>query len=820
MPASTLTSAPRSANAGVSWLLLLFIGSGCSALIYEITWFQTLQLFVGSSAISLGVLLATFMGGMCAGSWAFARIVSPHWHPLRVYALLELLIGVCAVGLWWGAPLAERIYIENVGGGAAGVALRALVAAACLLPPTILMGATLPAISRWMESSPAGVSRIGLFYGANILGAVFGCLSAAFYLLRVYDLTTATWTAVAINAAVAIASLVLAWLLPYDRSLNDPPASPAATGAPRYAPYAAIAASGFAALGAEVVWTRDLSLLLGATVYTFAIILAVFLIGLGIGSGLGSGWARQTAQPWRALAFCQIGAAASAAWASWMLSVSLPYWPIDPGLSWSPWFGFQLDMARCLWTVLPAAICWGASFPLALAAAARGQDPARLVGGVYAANTLGAILGAVYFSLAAIPLFGVQIAEQTLISTSLGSALVMLIVGRKTAGPAGQAGWLLSGGQISAAVATIVLGGAVVATLPAAPPGVAAYGRYLVTMVDEPLYLFHGEGMNASIAVSQFDDGTRNFHVSGKVVASSEPQDMKLQRMLGHLPALLLAQPKSVLIVGCGAGVTAGCFVAHPSIERIVICEIEPLIPKTAGVFFGEENHFVMDDPRVEVVFDDARHFLATTREKFDIITSDPIHPWVKGAAALYSREYYKICLDHLNPGGIVTQWVPLYESSLDAVKSEFVTFFDVFPFGTVWSNDAAGLGYDIVLLGQVEPTRIDIDALQDRLDREDHAKVLKSLDEVEMGSALALLKKFAVRRADLTPWLVDAQLNTDRNLRLQYLAGMGLNAFEAELIYDNFIEYRRFPDGLFFASAERISALRTLLQATDDSSD
>src|SRR5947199_1128916 len=170
---------------------------------------------------------------------------------------------------------------------------------------------------------------------------------------------------------------------------------------------------------------------------------------------------------------------------------------------------------------------------------------------------------------------------------------------------------------------------------------------------------------------------------------------MRLQRMLGHMPALFHPQPKSVLIVGFGAGVTAGTFVLYPGIERIVICEMEPLIPPTATRYFAQENYNVMNDRRIQIVYDDARHFILTTREKFDIITSDPIHPWVKGAATLYTKEYFDLVKEHLNPVGVVTQWVPLYESSPAVVKSEVATFFNVFPDGTVWSYDIHGRGYD-----------------------------------------------------------------------------------------------------------------------------
>ncbi len=177
-------------------------------------------------------------------------------------------------------------------------------------------------------------------------------------------------------------------------------------------------------------------------------------------------------------------------------------------------------------------------------------------------------------------------------------------------------------------------------------------------------------------------NGDLNIHVGGKIVASTEPQDMRLQRLLGHMTALLAQEPRSVLVVGFGAGVTAGTFVTHPSIERIVIVEIEPLVTDMASEFFAEFNHDVLKDPRVELIHDDGRHFLLTTDETFDLITADPIHPWMKGAAALYTQEYFELAARHLKPGGVITQWVPLYETTAEVVKSEMATFFRGLPPG------------------------------------------------------------------------------------------------------------------------------------------
>jgi spermidine synthase len=778
-------------------VLLLFVGSGCAALIYEIIWLQLLQLVIGSSAVSLGVLLGTFMGGMCLGSLLFPRLIGPGQHPLRTYALLELGIGAVGILLLFVLPHVDDVYAASHAQGWIGVLLRGVVAAACLLPPTLLMGATLPCVARWVEATPSGIAWLGFFYGGNIAGAVFGCLLAGFYLLRLFDMATATYVAAGINLAVALITIALAQFSPYqDNNPKSEIQNPKSK--PQWTIYLAIGLSGFSALGAEVIWTRLLSLLIGGTVYTFSIILAVFLIGLGLGSGAGSFAGRELKSPRAALGACQLLLAAAIAWSAFMLAKSLPYWPIDPSLAKNPWNNFQLDIVRCLWAVLPAAVLWGASFPLALAAAAKsGGDSGRLVGGVYAANTVGAIAGALLFSMLLVGWIGTQRSQQILIVVAAISALIALaplIVPRR--GEAAASG-PLAGALLTAALA---VAGWLAYSAPPTPGELIAHGRRTPSRAGSYKLIYQGEGMNSSVAVSVVEDGVRNFHVSGKIEASSEPQDMRLQRMLGHIPALVHPAPKTVLVVGCGAGVTAGSFVVHPSVERIVICEIEPLIPQVVAEYFAEENYGVVKHKKVEVVYDDARHFILTTSEKFDVITSDPINPWVKGAASLYTREYFELCKGRLNAGGVITQWVPLYESNVAAVKSELATFFDVFPAGTVWSNDIDGAGYDLVLLGQVGPLTIDVDRLQARLERSDYFLVDESLHQVGFRSAIDLLATFAGAAADLKGWLADAQINRDRNLRLQYLAGLAAHDYQEAAIFNEMLKHCRYPEELFIA--------------------
>ena len=797
-------------------LLLLFVGSGCAALIYEVVWLQLLQLVIGSSAISLGVLLGTFMGGMCLGSLLLPRYIGNDRHPLRVYAYLEIGIGVFGLLILWGMPLLASAYTSVGTTGIAGLLLRGVAAAICLLPPTLLMGATLPAISRWVKSTPEGMSWMGFFYGGNIAGGVTGCLLAGFYLLRVHDMGVATYVAVVLNAIVATIALLLARVTPYEAESEAVPAKgkasktviEPATLPGSWAIYTAIGLSGLTALGSEVLWTRTLSLLFGATTYTFSLILAVFLFGLGIGSSLGAALAGRMARPRLALGWCQMLLCAAMAWTSYMLTESLPYWPINPSINTTTqgiWYTFQLDFVRAIWAMLPAAILWGASFPLALASvAAPAQDPGRVVGSVYAANTLGAIAGAVGGSLLLTIWLGSQRSQQAMIVVSAISALLALDAALVESDAKKRRFQFASTLLLAAAMAGAVL---LARTVAGVPPILVAYGRYAATRVGQTNVIYMGEGWNASVAVTEMSNGVRNYHNAGKVQASSEPQDMRLQRMLGHLTTLINT-PKSALVIGCGAGVTAGAVSIDPRLEKLTIAEIEPLVPKVVSTYFGKENFDVVKNPKTRIHIDDARHFLMTTDEKFDSITSDPLDPWVKGAAMLYSREFFEIVKQRLNPGGVVTLFVQLYESSPEAVKSEVATFLEAFPNGMVFGNTNNGQGYDMVLFGTVDPPKINLDEIQAKLQRPEYAPVAQSLGEIGMYSVVDLFSTFAGNKQQLQPWLNDAIINKDRNLKLQYLAGLGVHLYQSDVIYAQMLRYADYPQGLFTGSDNLMSAL------------
>lgn len=783
-------------------LLALFLASGCAALIYEVVWFQQLGLSLGASAVSLAIVLTSFMGGMCLGSFLFPKLVSRKWHPLAVYGCLELMLAACGVVILWSLPFVGQLYWSFAQTGTADLALRAVFALLVLLPPTMLMGATLPAVSRAFESSPDGMAWLGRFYAANTLGAVAGCLASGLYLLRVHDVFVATSVAVLLNIGVGLAALAVRKRLPYQASQvptthdlqRSHPVQRTATG--DLAVGLVIGASGLTALGSEVVWTRLLALLFGPTVYTFSLILAVFLFGLSVGSSLGSMLVRRVRSPGLALAINQLLLTLAIPFAGYMIIGVIPFW----------WGGDRdliplttrmlQDVIRAAAALFPATCLWGASFPLAIAAvsqARRGRarrngdqlhsddanhghyDNGTMVGRLYAANTLGAVVGALGISLLAVPMGGSRFALQVVTLLAGCSGLLMLALdvfgyGQKQSAAGNTSTFRPNRLAFASLILLAIASPSVIRLVPVVPNGLLAWGR----VVDQWLtrdYVYVAEGLDSAIVITDRDDGMRSFHVAGKVEASTTTSDMRTQRLLGHLPSMIHGKPKKVLVICCGSGMTAGAVLQRSTVEKLTLCEIERHVTIAARQYFSEQNHGALSDPRLEIVIDDGRHFLATTKEKFDIISTDPIHPWVRGAASLYTEEFYRLCREHLNPGGVVTQWVPLYESSEAAVKCELATLLKVFPHASLYSGQGQNNGYDVIAVGMLDETRLDPGLLTMELFTT--PEIRESLAYVGYGTPESFQDAFVAYGSELTDWLKDAEINRDSNLRLQYLAGL-----------------------------------------------
>lgn len=786
----------------------LFFLSGCAALIYEVVWFQLLKFTIGSSSISLGITVSTFMGGMCLGSLLYHRVVGRRHNPLKVYAYLELGIGIWALLTLYLLPLMGGLYFQFAGYGPTGLVMRSIVAALFLLPPTMLMGATLPAIARWVKADREGLAFLGIFYSTNILGAVLGTILAGFILLRLFDTHVATYVAFIINIAVAGVALALS------KSRNEVEQSEDLSGGPVHEAgnakflYLIAALSGFTALGCQVLWTRLLAEYYGGTVYSFSIILAVFLVGLGVGSSLGSVASRRVKSPLALLFFLQIFLGLAIWWSGYSINSLIHrifLFGITPDyIGTDPLFIAKSmnDLVRTVVTILPATLIWGSIFPLSLSVVTQNQeDPSRASGRLYAANTLGAVFGALCMTLVTIPVLGTEISQQIVAAATVFGAAVALVALPK------PLNWNINAliGAFGVSFVALVL---VFFPTPI-NQNMSLLGR-LQSYWDRYELLAFEQGVNSTVGVTDFERSGqffRRLHVSGKVVASSFPEDMRLQRLLAHLPAMFQEEPKSALIIGFGAGVTAGTFTLYDSIERIVIVEIEPRVPLLSGEYFREHNYDVLNDPRVELIIDDGRHYLATTDEKFDIITTDPIHPWVKGAASLYSREFYELVKAHLTPQGFVSQWAPFYETEEAAVKSQIATFFEAFPHSSVWNTYTEGQGYDATLLGYNMPPEISERSLITAMTRT--PKLAQSFRELDLQNPALLLFHYGGQESDMTEWLADAEINRDRNLRLEYLAGASINSQKASEISENMLSNITYPEDLFSLQPNSRAVLR-----------
>lgn len=780
-----------------TFLLPIFVAGGAAALIYEVVWFQLLALQVGGATRAIAIVLATFMAGLGAGALLIPRLIPPMTDPLRACAVLEAFTALCGLAMP-GAIVAT---------GGFPTTLQWLAVSLLILIPTLAMGGTLPIATRALGPGQRAARQVAGLYAANTIGGVAGCLLAGFYLLRVHDTWVATVVAATLNLAAALGAVWMAWSgIPF-RSAAVAPSPEAGLGRfPVRLDHGVLVTAclgGATALAAEVVWTRLLTLLLGGTTYTFSLILAGFLAGIGIGAAI----AGQLRPPRSWLAWCQVALVAAVAWGAWSLGVGLPAWPVNPRLASSPWGQFEIDFVRCLVAVVPAAILWGASLPLAIGALAHGGVATpRATAAVLAANTFGAILGSLATALWLLPGAGSRATQGLLIAAAAVAAVVAMPPRRR--GVTGLAGW----SRIAAPLTAIALAAWLIPRTPELAPSLVAWGRLAAVFGKQPVeFLVVREGADSTLAVSRSADGSLNYHNAGKVQASGEPQDMRLQRMLGHLATLVPDRPRKVLVIGCGAGVTAGSVSVDPAVESETICEIEAEVPRTAGEYFGPINQDVIRNPKVTVTIDDARHFLRTTPDTFDAITSDPFDPWVRGAANLYTREFFQSARDHLAPGGVITVFVQLYEAGTAAVKSEIATFLEVFPDGLVFGNTAGGEGYDLVLLGSNGPLTIDLDRIDERLRGPGTEALRESLADIGCSNAADLFASFTATGPQLRGWLADAEINRDANLRLQYLAGLGVNVYEQRDIYRAILAAGDWPEGVFKGSEVRLNRLKKL---------
>jgi spermidine synthase len=737
-----VSSLPLPTSAPLGRVLPLVFASGACALVYQVAWTRDFRLVFGASTPASAAVVAIFVGGLGLGAWRIGSRIDRSDRPLRLYAWLELGVAASSAVTPLLVALATRVYVA-LGGtvvlGAAGATVaRLLLAALVLATPTFLMGGTLPALARAAVARGGDPGRRGvaLLYGVNTLGAVVGCLGANFALLERLGTHGSLWLAAGVNAVVALAAGLMARRLAGAPAL--PPEAPAEpepgdAAAPPAFVLAAAAVVGFAFFLMELVFYRMLVPLLGGTVYTFGLVLAVALFGIGAGASLDSAlFARRAARLSGFATVCLLEAA----------GLALPYALGDRlavlAVRLRPVGAQSLDAYLPGWlavtgiVVLPASIAAGVQFPMLVALLGRGRpEVARHVGLAYAWNTVGAIAGALAGGFGLMPLLTApgcwRTVSEVLAAAGLSAATLAWRRERR---------WVPLGVQLALATAVVLVAHGTTGPTAGWRHSPIGAGRVEPRAVDSPAaaskYLrdvrrnvaWQTDGIESSVALMH--NLGYSFSVNAKIDGHCR-YDAGTQVMGGLLGALLHPDPRSAMVIGLGSGSTAGWLASVPSVERVDAVELEPAMLEIARRC-APINAGALDDPKLHVVLGDAREVLAVTRSRYDVVFSEPSNPYRAGVASLYTREYYQRVVEHLGDGGLFLQWVQAYEIDARTMRTILATVASVFPHVEVWELEYP----DLVLVASRTPIPKDAPALRARVASEPFARALRGAWGVE----------------------------------------------------------------------------------------
>ena len=781
-------------------IYLMFFLSGAAALVYQVVWVRSLTLIFGGSHLAVTVVLSIFMAGLAIGGYAIGKYVDHVKKPLRLYGLLELGIALFAVvfmGLmklypWIYIPLAQgnddsHLYLSFI---------RVVFAVIALIIPTTLMGGTLPALSQFVSRRPENLrGYLSFLYGFNTFGAVLGALAAGFFFLRFYSLSTTTYIAILTNVFIGLTSILIqdkaAIALSFgETKIEQEKGFTAEKSTPPLGRSIGknllsfklvlwgIGVSGFCALGYEVLWSRILTIAAGASVYSFTTMLVAFLTGIALGSEVYGLLPKffgvkesKTEKSILSFGIVQIVIGVTALLVTIFIrdipvnSVRLQNVFLGGGMSsfkLRTWSNFLLAF---FYMVVPA-FFMGVAFPLAgKVYAGYKKRVGSAVGEVLACNTVGAILGAAISGFVMIYLFGIERSLQLLAIINIGFGLLVFFSSRNSS--------LLNIGISSLVIGLLVFLSfnqsifriwdmKYFAIFRSNQPEAFRTPEMVREAIENTDVLYYGEGIESIVSSIKIKGGDQSFITNGRTEASSHLQALQCQFTLGHLPMLLNKNPKRVLVVGLGSGMTLGATSVHPSVEEVTLVELEPKVMGVAKTF-EKYNHYVLNNPKLKIIFNDGRNYLMTTKKKFDVITADPIHPWFRGAGYLYTTEYFKLASEHLLPGGIICQWLPIYEMTPDDLKSVVITFLQHFKYTMLWLTH-----YDAELIGSNAPILIDEAELERRIA---HPEVLSDLKQVMMGTASDFLSYFVMGADGMKRFGEGGVLNTDDNLYLEFSA-------------------------------------------------
>ncbi|MDH5320995.1 MAG: fused MFS/spermidine synthase [Gammaproteobacteria bacterium] len=802
----------RTENA-VRLLLPLFFVSGATALAYQVLWMRELQLVFGTSTFAVSTLLAGFMAGLAAGGFAIARFADRLPRPLIAYGILELGIGLYALVLPTLLALLTPVYLDlwralQPGPLVFGVIQFALVSA-LLLPPTAAMGATLPLLARFatLRLGTAG-DRVGTLYAINTCGAVLGIALCGFLLLPQVGMFHTTMIAAAANLLLGTAAVALGrWVSPGDVAAEDRTQTPAGQTPLMIVVCVAIGLAGFAVLVYEVSWTRLLTLLLGSSAYTFAVMLIAFLLGIALGGKLGGQIADRMllaggrSQVLRSFAVVEIGIA-MLAYVTMYLYPQLPFWYVHL----FDQFGAAQRFAAVWWVSLllaglvmtPPAILMGMHFPIAVrAVVGMRKNLGRPVGIVYGVNAIGAAVGAFLAGFVLLPTLGMQ-----------GTVLVGAAAGLVAAGVLA----LYAAGRSKrywALVSPLALAGMTVLFVTQRPPwnpllmtsgmyhyvsNLEDHSREEILRYSVDLYelLFYEEGLSSVVTVAQ-NIGTshRWLAINGKVDASTT-DDMPTQVLLALLPMQFVERAEDVMVIGLASGVTAGAVALVPELRRLEIVELEPAIGRAAR-YFDAWNHAVLSDPRVELVFNDARNqLLLAAPGSFDAIVSEPSNPWISGIANLFTREFLELGKSRLRQGGAWSQWVPIYGLDSADLRSILGTFSAVFRYVLVY----ASIEYnDLVLIGSDTPLQASETAAMRLLSQ---PAIALELDRIDIRSVVDMLALYQMDAGNIASMDAGSPINTDDNMLIEYSSARKLHVDTRGENFALLLQYAGLPEAEF----------------------
>jgi len=727
---------------------LLFVFSGAAGLLYEIAWAKLLALFLGNTAYAQATVIGVFMAGLAAGSIWFGRVADRSSSPLRLYAWLEIGIGV--LGFLFPALLnfLSRFYVALAAGTEETpklIWLRLLISALAVFVPTLLMGGTLPALGRFFIAQPGATrENVARLYYLNCLGAVLGALVAGFVLIQWIGVPGTIFGAATINVAVGLVSFWLAKRLtspspgesqdgeggrrlraPTGRDQHTEAAGRRAEAPPEEAirenersghgtVLPALFLSGFAAMAYQICLIRMVAIGFGSTVYSFTIIVAAFIAGISIGSAvIGRVRVRDHV---RAFSLVQWGIVLA-----FLLQLPLyrrsPYFAVQVRTAFDLTAGgfYAAEATKAVVVMLlllvPTALM-GMTFPLAAQVhSARQRAVGANVGLVYGFNTVGNLLGAILASVLLLPWLGLE--KTFALALAFNFLAGALVVGAMQRLPVLHR-WLAAGVTAVAAAALLLwnLGWTVpinhtVESLRVHSDPPASFEEFSKRFVRYPPK-FMQEDANATVVVYEsLEDPV--LAVNGKIQATGIG-DVMTEILHAHIPLSLHPDAQDVLVVGLGSGVTVGAALQHP-IARIDVIELSPAVVEAARSQFAPHNHEFWKDPRARLIVEDGAAFLKVTRNKYDVVLNTLSHPWVAGVGNLFAVEYFRDCAEHLNPDGVVLLWVHLYEMDNETARLMIRTFMHVFPHVSTWMSQQDGL-----LIGSRSPIRHDLEAIRRRL--------------------------------------------------------------------------------------------------------